>query len=238
MYCFEKLRVSIWRINEHRLKIFWLILCVFLQIIPLSAQKILLFDGKDLNNWFAFEPESGKHENATDIFRVENRLIRLYGDKIGYLMTTKSFTNFKLTAEFRWNTDSSFEKKSKSPNSGLMYLVPDSAKDKIWCAGIQFQIKPEKTGDFIFLEGITAEINGEKTIAGKSMTYPKIKATEKSLGKWNKIKIIVRKNEIYQYLNGKLVNKAKNPSVQSGRILLQYEGFPIDFRNIIIHNYD
>ncbi len=238
MFCFEKIAVSIWRKKEHRLKIFWMILCAFLQIIPLSAQKIKLFDGKDLKNWYAFVQESGKHENATDIFHVENRLIRLYGDKIGYLMTNKSFSNFKLTAEFRWNADSIFVKRSKTPNSGLMYLVPDSAKDRIWCAGIQFQIKPNNTGDFIFLGGITAEINGEKTIAGKSITYPKIKSAEKSMGKWNQIEVKFRKNEIYQYLNGKLVNKTQNPSVHSGRILLQYEGFPIDFRNITIQCYE
>ena len=37
-----------------------------------------------------------------------------------------------------------------------------------------------------------------------------------------------------QRLNGKLVNKGTESSVNQGRILLQYEGFPIDFRKITI----
>jgi len=115
-----------------------------------------------------------------------------------------------------------------------MYLVPDTAVDKLWCTGIQFQIKEKNTGDFIFLGGVTTEIDGKKTVGGKSVVYPKTLDAEKKYGEWNKIEIIVQNGIIIQKLNGKTVNKTQNPSVNSGRILLQYEGYPIDFKNIII----
>ena len=35
-------------------------------------------------------------------------------------------------------------------------------------------------------------------------------------------------------LNGKLVNEGSKPSVPEGRILLMYEGYPIDFRKVEI----
>ena len=149
-------------------------------------------------------------------------------------MSQQSFSEFRLTAEFRWNTDSTYAKASKNKNSGLMYLVPDTARDMLWCTGIQYQIKPHYTGDFIFLGGVTAEINGQKTQPGKSVSYPKILEAEKSPGQWNKIEIIYHDGSILQKLNGKVVNKAAHPSVTHGRILLQYEGYPIDFRKIVI----
>lgn len=214
-------------------KIKILVLCLLFSF-QLSAQKTALFNGKNLNNWYAFEPASGKHENANELFKIEKHLIRLYGNKPGYLMTKQSFTNFKLTAQFRWNIDSTFTKTSKTKNSGVMYLVPDTAIDKLWCTGIQFQIKQNSTGDFVFLGGVTTEIDGKKTTAGKSINYSKILDAEKEYGKWNKVEIIVQNGTIIQKLNGKTVNKAQNPSVNSGRISLQYEGFPIDFRKIKI----
>lgn len=201
-----------------------------------NAQKIKLFNGKDLHYWYAFEPKTGKHENAGELFHLEKHLIRLYGKKSGYLMTKQSFSNFKLTAEFRWNLDSTFVKNSKIKNSGIMYLVPDTAVDKLWCTGIQFQLKQDCTGDFVFLGGVTSEMDGIKTTAGKSVNYSKTTNAEKAHGKWNKVEIIFQNETIIQKLNGKIVNIAKKPSVTSGRILLQYEGYPIDFRNIKIIN--
>ena len=212
--------------------IFFALCCVF--SFSLSAQKVILFGGENLKQWYAFEPQSGKHDHAEELFHVENRLIRFYGNKPGYLMSRQSFSEFRLTAEFRWNIDSTYVKASKNKNSGLMYLVPDTARDMLWCTGIQYQIKPQYTGDFIFLGGVTAEINGQKTQPGKSVSYPKILEAEKSPGQWNKIEIIYHDGSILQKLNGKVVNKAAHPSVTHGRILLQYEGYPIDFRKIVI----
>lgn len=203
-------------------------------IFYISTQKISLFDGKNLDSWYAFEPTYGVYSNANDLFKLEKHSIRMYGDKRGYLMSKQIFSNFKLTAYFRWNTDSTFAKISNSKNSGLMYLVPDTAHNALWPAGIQFQIKQNSTGDFIFLGEITAEIAGKKTEAGKSVVYQKILDSEKKYGKWNKIEIIVKDGVITQKLNNKIVNKAVNPSVKSGHILLQYEGYPIDFKNVTI----
>lgn len=214
-------------------KVYIFAICIAFSF-QLSAQKVALFNGKNLNFWYAFESVSGKHENAADLFNAEKHLIRLYGNKPGYLMTKQSYSNFKLTAEYRWNLDSSFVKTSKTKNSGIMYLIPDTAIDKLWCTGIQYQIKQNCSGDFIFLGGVTAKIDGKQTTAGKSMVYSKILEAEKAYGKWNKIEIIFQNQTIIQKLNGKIVNEARNPSVKTGRISLQYEGFPIDFKNIKI----
>ncbi len=213
------------------------LLLLTLFLTPLQAQKKVLFGGKELTNWYAYNAVSLKHERADEVFPVEKHLIRLRGKNPGYLMSNQSFTSFKLTAQYRWNPEKDIVKLSKTRNSGLMYLVPDTAKDMLWCTGIQYQIKEKSTGDFIFLGGVTAEIDGKETTAGKSMAYPKIQEAEKPVGKWNKLEITVRNGTIVQKLNGKIVNTAKNPSVTSGRVLLQYEGYPVDFKNIIVHEF-
>ncbi len=210
-----------------------LILLTFFQIT--NAQKVIsLFDGSDLNSWYAWGQNSGKHNEASELFRVEDGIIRLYGNEVGYLMTKQSFGEFRLSADFRWNCDDSFVRKSNSVNSGLMYLIPNDAEDMIWPMGFQFQIKKGATGDFIFLHQVTMELGGERTTPGNSEVFGRMKDATHPIGEWNTIEIIYKNGKIIQKLNGKLVNKGKNPSITNGRILLMYEGYPIDFRNVSI----
>jgi hypothetical protein len=201
-----------------------------------TAQKMTsLFNQKDLKEWYAFEPETGKHKNAQDIFVVENKMIRFFGKKVGYLMSKKSFRNFKLKVDFKWNMDTSFTKKNELRNSGVMYLVPKESPDQLWPKGIQFQIKEGgASGDFILLQEVTLSINGIQTQPGSSVVSKHFQEAENVVNEWNTLVITSDNGNITQELNGKLVNEGKNASVKKGRILLQYEGFPIDFKNIEI----
>ncbi|WP_315824617.1 family 16 glycoside hydrolase [Paraflavitalea speifideaquila] len=115
-----------------------------------------------------------------------------------------------------------------------MYNVPDTARDVLWPAGIQFQVKEGATGDFILLENVTLAVRGETKGPGKSVAVPRLGEQEKPLGQWNTILIRHIKGACTQYLNGVLVNEGSQASSQSGRILLQYEGAPIDFRKVEI----
>ncbi len=214
-------------------RFFFIILFVFAQ--NSNAQKrIALFKQKDLKGWYAFGEEKGKQTNATDLFSVENNMIRMYGPKAGYLMSEQSFRNFQLTVEYRWNTDANFFRKNNSKNSGVMYLVPAETADVLWPEGIQFQIKEGATGDFVFLQEVTLNINGTKTTPGKSVVSKRFTDAEKAIGEWNTLVIISKNGKITQKLNGKLVNQGIESSVTEGRVLLQYEGFPIDFRKVNI----
>lgn len=212
-----------------------LIIILFLFSQNNNAQKrIALFNQKDLKRWYAFGEEAGKHNNAADLFSVENHMIRMYGPKAGYLMSEQSFRNFELTVEYRWNTYANFVKKNNSKNSGVMYLVPAETADVLWPKGIQFQIKEGATGDFVLLQEVTLNINGKKTEAGKSVVSKRFLDAEKPIGEWNKIVVISKNGKITQKLNGKLVNQGTESTVTEGRILLQYEGFPIDFRKVCV----
>ncbi len=199
----------------------------------ISAQAVVsLFNKTDLQGWNVYQKGGGDHGKASEMVSVAAQMMRFSGKKIGYLITEKSYTDFELTAEYRWNVDTTFVKRSKTKNSGIMYRVPETARDTIWPKGIQFQVKEGATGDFILLHHTTIDIGGKPIIPGKSVVSKRLKDAAKAIGMWNTVKIICEDNAIEHWLNGELVHKAKNPSVPAGRILLQYEGFPIDFRNV------
>lgn len=200
-----------------------------------NAQKnIQLFNQKNLEGWYAFNQETGKHKDASEVFSVENNMIRLYGKQAGYLMSNQSFKEFKLTVEFRWNTNETFARKGNNKNSGIMYLVPQETPDELWPKGIQCQVKEGTTGDFILLQNVTLTVRGKNIEPGKSIVVKRFKDGSNPIGEWNTVVIICKQGKITQKVNGKIVNKGKNASVKEGRILLQYEGFPIDFRKVEI----
>ncbi len=200
-----------------------------------QAQSVTsLFNGNDLEGWYAFESKTGKHENASDVFLVDDHMIRLSGHNTGYLMSKESFHDFKLTAEFRWNLDTTFVRKSNNMNSGLMYNIPSDIPDTLWPQGIQFQIKKGATGDFILLKEATIEIKGVRTEPGKSVVSPRFKDASNPIGQWNTIVVESTHSIVKQILNGEEINTGTNPSISEGRILLQYEGFPIDFKKVEI----
>jgi hypothetical protein len=199
-----------------------------------AKTPVKLFNGKDFSGWYAFEPGVGKQSNASKLFTVDQKMIRLYGEKAGYLMSKKSYRNFQLLVEYRWNMDTSFVRKSQTKNSGIMYLVPEKTPDMLWPRGIQFQIKEGSTGDFVLLQEVTMEVDGKVNTPGKSVVRERFEDAEKPAGEWNTILITSDHGRIRQELNGVPVNEGLNPSVTHGRILLQYEGFPIDFRRIEI----
>lgn len=199
-----------------------------------AQKRIALFNQKDLKGWYAFGEEKGKTNNAAELFSVENNMIRMFGPKAGYLISEQSFRNFELTVEYRWNTNANVVRKNNNKNSGVMYLVPAETPDILWPKGIQFQIKEGATGDFVFLQETTLNINGTKTTPGKSVVSKRFTDAEKPIGEWNQLVIISKNGVITQKLNGKTVNQGTESSVTEGRILLQYEGFPIDFRKVSI----
>jgi hypothetical protein len=208
--------------------------CICASASVFSQKRVALFNGKNLDGWYAFEPETGKHSNANDLFKVYHGMICLEGPKPGYIKTELEFREFELFAEFRWNPDTTLAQKSKKRNSGLMYLMPFQSADTLWPQGIQFQIKEGATGDFILLHELSIVVAGKETEKGRSVISPRFIEAEKQIGEWNAIYIRCADDSIVQKLNGILVNKASKPSVKSGRIGLMYEGSPIQFRKIKI----
>ncbi len=181
---------------------------------------------------YGYSEDTGKTKPSA-LFKIQDGHIIMNTEKKGYLVTKKSYDNFILTAEFRWIVTDAQKKKR---NSGLMYYVVDNQSDGFWPSGYQFQIKTNSTGDFILLKNTTIKVNGVLQGPGASVVVKHKANVENEPGEWNKIEVIANGGCINQYLNGKLVNEGKEASVQEGRILFQYEGSPIEFKDIYIES--
>lgn len=200
----------------------------------LSAQKSTpLFNGKNFKGWYGFTAVAGKTD-ASKLFSIKDGVIVMNGKDAGYVITNKSYKKFELTLEFKWETALGEEYAKRKRNSGVMYYVPSVQKDTLWPKGIQYQIKDNATGDFVMLQQTTIRVNDSINQPGKSTVIKHFTEAEKPLGEWNQLKIVVDQATCSQFLNGVLVNKGENPSVTQGRILLQYEGYPISFRNVLL----
>jgi hypothetical protein len=90
-------------------------------------------------------------------------------------------------------------------------------------------------GDFWLLGGIETKehAKGGERVSGRRTTKLN-KSSEKPPGEWNSYDILCKDDWIVVIVNGVLQNVATGCSVWSGKILLQSEGAPIEFRNICL----
>jgi len=187
------------------------------------AGKTVLFNGKDFTGWRKYiTPEPGSDPDVT--WTVADGVIRCTGKPFGYLMTEKSYADFKLHVEYRWYGT------SEQMNSGV--FVFKTGPDTFFLPkAIETQLKKGNAGDFVLLSQATMNgLDNPKNRAVKKMA----ESSEKPDGEWNSVDIVVKGNTIESTVNGVLQNKGHDAYTDAGQICLQSEGGPIEFRNITI----
>ena len=158
--------------------------------------------------------------NPADVWSIQDGVLRCEGKPNGYLRTAKDYSNYKLHLEWRWT--------EKPTNSGVLLHI--SGEDKVWPACIEAQLMYQNAGDFYAIGGPRfKELAQDSTHLAKR--HP---MNETKPGEWNRYDIICDDHTITLYVNGLLQNEATGTSVNSGKIGLQSEGSPIEFRNIYI----
>ena len=79
------------------------------------TQKIELFNGRDLTNWYKFIHRRGKNCDPKGVFSVVDGKIRVTGEEFGCITTEKAYKNYKLTVEYRWSGGEYGNQIGKSP---------------------------------------------------------------------------------------------------------------------------
>jgi hypothetical protein len=201
-----------------------------------------LFNGKDLTGWTKFLE---KNADPAKTWSVSDGIIHCTGTPLGYLLTEKEYGDYLLRLQWRFP--------GAPGNSGVFLHV--SGKDQIWPKGVEAQLQADQAGDFWLVDGFRLTIpesqhdprsprhylRMNETWKKKSTdskgrdTYEAVRnPVEKPLGQWNQYEITCKGDEIRLVINGKLVNVGTKAEATKGKILLQSEGAPIDFRNIEI----
>ncbi len=196
---------------------------LLLLISGCAQQEEAIFNGKDLSNWnFVIE---GNTVPAEEVYMVDNGIIRIMGEPLGYMYTKKKYRNFTLELEYRWAGEES--------NSGVFVLIEEPLNP--FPNGIECQLAAGKAGDFVLLGG--SDLNEYMLPEGvtERPAFPVIAkqqpSNEKAVGEWNKVRVTVNEGEITVYVNDVLQNSATS-EVREGHIGLQSEGKEIQFRNL------
>jgi len=197
-------------------------------IVP--KEKIMLWNGEDFTGWklFTREPE----HDVTKTWSVANGVVRCVGKPAGYMRTEKDYANYLFHVEWRWP--------GKGGNSGA--LVHMGGPDKVWPKSLECQLASGNAGDFWligegrrYLENIETRehAKGDDRVRGRNVRKLK-DSSEKPLGQWNAYDIICKDDWVVVLVNGVLQNIATMSSITSGKICLQSEGTPVEFRNIYV----
>jgi hypothetical protein len=186
-----------------------------------------LFNGKNLNGWYIYS-KYGVNNDVEKAFNVENGVIHLAGESMGYICTEKSYKNYYLRVVFRWGDKRYPPRQNAKRDSGILYHFPVTAKDEIWPESIECQIQEEDCGDYWLVGGATADSPNQK-IQNRIVRTDNF---ENPGQEWNTIEVICIDNKSEHYVNGHLVNHAENLNIVEGKILLQLEGAEIFYKTV------
>lgn len=197
-----------------------------------EATPTTLLNGHDMHGWQYVTLSSATmkdvcHYNADGALAVAGR-------PLGYLRTTKSYTDFRLHAEWRWPANA-----VKKSNGGILVYIASGPKDRVWPLAIQIQLKHGRAGDFLPMAG--AEF-AQKLTSAPGAKVPQLARSgadaEKPLGQWNSCDIVCRDGAIEVSINGVFENKVTDASPAAGAVGVQLEGYPFELRNVRITPLD
>lgn len=194
------------------MKQYLLLLICGISSLSVSAQKSSLFNGRDLSNWTIHGTEKWYVDKGELV--CESGPDKQYG----YLSTNRAFQDFILTLEFMQEADG---------NSGVFFR---SSIEGVKISGWQVEVAPpgKNTG------GIYESYGRGWLIKPKPEDEQWLK-----MGKWNKLKIRVKGDEVTTWLNGHRMIHLKDDKIGQGKgfIALQIHdggGIRVRWRNLVV----
>ncbi|OYU54346.1 MAG: secreted glycosyl hydrolase [Chitinophagaceae bacterium BSSC1] len=187
-------------------------LVLFLQVV--QAQKVKLFNGKDLSNWTIHGTEKWYVQDGEMI--CESGPDKQYG----YLSTNGKYKNFNLTLEF---------KQEANGNSGVFFR---SSIEGVKISGWQVEVAPPK----LHSGGIYESYGRGWLIQPKAEDEQWLK-----MGEWNTMRIQVQGDDVTTWLNGHEMIHLKDEKIGKGEgfIALQIHdggGIKVHWRNILLES--
>ena len=207
-----------------RIVVIWVAVTVMVLLMVggcTPREQTPLFNGRDLSGWVFVLRD--KDVDPMTVWSVSDGVIHCTGRPSGYMRTEADYADYRLHVEWRWP--------ERVGNSGV--LVHMSLPDTVWPRSIEAQLNWGDAGDFWVIGGAEFAEHVETSIR----RVPKrAGSSENPVGQWNTYEIVCRGNTIRVSVNGVLQNEATKATVSSGKICLQSEGRPIEFRNVYIES--
>ena len=179
-----------------------------------QAQKVKLFNGKDLSNWTIHGTEKWYVQDGEMI--CESGPDKQYG----YLSTNGKYKNFDLSLEF---------KQEANGNSGVFFR---SSIEGVKISGWQVEVAPPKSHS----GGIYESYGRGWLIQPKPEDEQWLK-----MGEWKTMRIQVKADDVTTWLNGHQMIQLKDEKIGKGEgfIALQIHdggGIKVRWRNIVLES--
>lgn len=186
-----------------------------------------LFNGKDFSGWTFYMRTNA---DPMQTWSISDGMIHCTGKPTGYMRTEKKYSDFKVTAEWRFPTNY-----AKAVNTGVCVFMQDrdanaSPKD-IWGNCVECQGMHDHMGDFWLHGNATCDQTPNMGKTGIKMLQP---SNESPLGEWTTFTCICKSNTVEIIVNGKSMNKITGVNLSSGYVGIQSEGGPFDLRKVTI----
>lgn len=181
-----------------------------------------LFNGSDLAGWQVLHEGGAPAQGTWTV--AAGGILACTGAPKGYLFTEKEYESYVLELDWRWDPETRV-----GGNSGVLLRV--IGEPAIWPKCFEAQLESGNAGDFHFFQGfgvgaLPARPDGTRGSAAVRNENPP--------GQWNHYRISVDGSVVTLEINGLLVNQAVGVDVVPGRIGLQSEGAPIQFKDIVL----
>ena len=206
--------------------------------LAVEPDWVPLFNGKDTTGWTAtLRPPKDKPQDKpdpADTWTVHDGALCCTGKPTGYLATEKSYENYELKLKWR------YAKGTTDGKSGILLHL--GVEDSVWPESIEAQLNTGAAGDIWLnpnsrkeLPKITIPAVQKDTANAAGRHYLRLetgRTPEKKHGEWNEYSIVCDGGKITLTINEIVVNQASGCSLVKGRIGLQSEGTPVEFREI------
>lgn len=160
-----------------------------------------------------------------ETWSIKGHTIRCKGRPRGYLATKKSYRNFTLRLDFRYDRPKSLtdDDKFKGNTGYMMYISDDNTP---WPACVEVQ------GKYVQLAKIVA-IGGAEAVEATDDEQARIQH-RKPAGQWNTLEIQSHEGALVSILNGVKIAESQPGPLKEGPIGFQAEDWKIQFRNVRI----
>ncbi len=90
-------------------------------------KKIVLFNGKDMTNFYTWLNGEGKNKDSKKVFTVKDGMIRVSGEVFGGFITEQEYENYHLKVEFKWGEET-FKPRERTGRSAASGWSRSSAR--------------------------------------------------------------------------------------------------------------
>ncbi|MEJ7598278.1 MAG: DUF1080 domain-containing protein [Kofleriaceae bacterium] len=227
-----------------------------------------LFNGEDLTGWYTWRPTYGRDVDPDGMFAITDGNIHFLSQDIapaayefGYLATTRDYTNFHLSFEYKWGERLYV---NFGRDAGLFFAAV--GPDQLWPRSVECQVMVNDSGSMYLFDYATLETTidpanptptylegGTPYVAPRNALHNYARVARgpvvDSSTEWNTVEVIARGQDAEFIVNGTTTfrstgrmqphpdfpdDPAMDVPLTGGRLVLQQEGSEVMFRNLLV----